>query len=237
MIWYDHEGLTQHTELTYNIDDNAKRERNQDWVFRRSIDLHLPLFLTIPVWKRHGYTQQDIRTTLSYFHSIHLWQCALLFGISASNSSIKLAFATPESMVYGSKAIVTRKIERHLFATYDFPDAGSTLDIYRDDHVPPLPLHTLDSRTYAEMSAMVPENIDMLGVIEYPSSIRWRDIDIVPLWIEQDALYCIRIVALDVFKDSGRVRTPSLSNKPLDVLVDGVLFAGVEEAMFFVERT
>lgn len=234
-IKYTHSGLTQQTTVHYNIENSKRHISEKNFVFTRVVHLHLPLFLTIPVWKRHGYSMADIHVTLEFFSSIHLWQCALLYGISASNSAIKLAFATPESMVYGSKAIVIRKIEKVLQQTHDFPTSGTVLDTIRDDHIPPLPLHSLDSETYDQLlSHMPPQPVNMLDTIFYKDYFQWKDIKVVPLWIEKEALYCIRIICMDEFRNSERVKTPCLSNRPLDIRVGQMEFAGVEEAMFFV---
>jgi hypothetical protein len=237
MITYLFDGLTQQTTVKYNIQNCKRHLVPKKFVFTRVVNLHLPLFLTIPLWKRHGYSMIDIHTTLEFFSSIHLWQCALLYGISASNSAIKLAFATPESMVYGSKAIVIRKIEKVLKQTFDFRQTGSVLDTVRDDHIPPLPLHRLDAATYLQLLLRLPKQpVNMLETIYFDDCYNWNGIQVVPLWMEKDALYCVRIINKTVFSNSGRVRKQCLSNRPLDIVIKENSFAGVEEAMFFISE-
>lgn len=238
-ITYLHEGLTQQTVLKYNLVNSKREITNAENVFQRNVNLNLPLFLTSPLWERHGYSLADIHTTLEYFSSIHLWQCALLYNISASNSAIKLAFSTPESMVYGSKAIVIRKIEKVLKNNLKFNTCSvSVLDTIRDDHIPPLPIHVLDVKTYQELVDRIPEQpLNMLDTIYFDDFFYWKDIKVVPLWIEQDALYCIRVLELSVFKDSERVKKESLCNRPLDIVIGDKCFAGVDEAMFFSKST
>jgi len=237
-ISYRNQGLTQETLVNYNIEQHNKRSHSSEKsIFTRTVTLHLPLFLTIPVWKRHSYTLEDIHCTLEFFSSVHLWQCALLFGISASGSAIKLAFSTPESMVYGSKAIVIRKIEKIIQNQYDFPKKGSVLDTVRDDHIPPLPLHRLDTVTFENLMSYLPQKpVCMLETILIQDYVTWKDIMIVPLWIEKEAVYCIRIVLQTVFSGSDRMQNTCLSTRPLQIQIGDTLYAGLEEAMFFVSE-
>ena len=235
-IQYTHDGLTQYTTMSYDLIDLKRTRVNKKYNFTRYVYLHLPLFLTIPLWIRHGYSILDIQATLEYFSSIHLWQCALLLGAPASNSAIKVSFATPDSMVYGSKAIAIRKIKKILQANFDFPSHGNILDTVRDEHVPPLPVHVVNAEIYNNMLSAIPEHVNMLGTISFDIFFNWNDIQIVPMWVEKDALYCVRIIDRVIFDASNRVQTPSLSNRPLDILVGKNKFAGVEEAMFFVRE-
>lgn len=233
-VYYTHDGLIQQTELYYKIQNNRRCETDMDHVFDRRVKLHLPLFLTVPLWKRHGYTVPDILNTLGYFSAIHLWQCALLFGISTSSSAVKIAFSTPESMVYGSKAIVIRKIKRAIQQNFDFPPRGSVLDSVRDDHIPPLPIHSIDKDMYDAMAVAMPKTVShMLGAIGVGVLFDWMDILVAPLWIEKGALYCVRVVEKAVFLESNRNRHDRLSNRPVHIVVDGREYAGLEEAMFF----
>jgi hypothetical protein len=234
-IVYCHEGLSQETEMNYNMINCKRIICDTNYMFTRSLKLHLPLFLTIPLWKRHGYSMSDIHVTLEFFSSIHLWQCALLLGISASNSAIKLAFSTPESMVYGSKAIVIRKIEKILQESFDFDTIGSVLDKIRDDHIPPLPIHSIDTSVFQTLCQYVPtQPFDMLNLIVFDDLFMWNGIKVVPLWIEKGALYCVRIIDRTVFDDSKRVKKDCLSTRPLNIKVGSDHYAGIEEAMFFV---
>lgn len=234
-VTYAEDGLVQQNECGYDMINDKRVNTTLRGSFHRTVQLHLPLFLTLPVWIRHGYSTRDIRTTLEYFASIHLWQCALLYGISISNSAIKLSFSTRESMVYGSKAIVIRKIEKAVQNIHDFTSNSHVLDTVRVDHIPPLPLHRMLKPQFHELVQLLPtQPVDLMQSIVFERSLTWRGIDIVPLWFEQDALYCIRIVPLQVFVNSQRMQHACLSNRPLDVWVSGTQFAGTEEAMFFV---
>lgn len=231
-IIYKHEGLTQVLQWSYNVKNCRRYSNNTEHQFEQVIKLNLPLFMTIPVWKRHGYSISDITTTLNFFSSMHLWQCALLFGIIPSNSAIKIAFSTRQSMVFGSKAIVIRKLVKLLEDI--FTEDGSVLDDIRDDHIPPLPLHKINIAQYEKIYKWLPKKkINMLKDIYIEDFVRWKDIKIAPLYVEKGALLCVRIIDVDVFNKSKRDKK-SLSNKPLSIIIKSVQYVGVEECMFFV---
>ena len=234
IINYEHDGLTQKKISNYN--SHSSTSLSQSDIFQIDIRLNLPLFLTIPVWIRHGYSLIDIRTTLDYFSALHLWQCALLFGIPISSSAIKISFATPDAMIYGSKAIVIKKIERILRQTSLFDQSNTILDTSRDDHIPPLPLHKVDTNFYNVLLGILPKNqLDIMCKIHFEKYISWKDISVVPLWIEKRAIYCVRIIPTDIYKSSGRtLRHDQLSTRPLDICIGNVSYAGLEEAMFFM---
>ena len=228
-----HAGLTQQTYLQYELDSDMKRVPGT--TFERYITLHLPLFLTIELWERHEYSLSDIRTTLKFFSAIHLWQCALLYGISPSNSAIKLAFSTPESMVYGSKAIVIKKIEKLLLAEkYKFVHCESILDTIRHDHIPPLPLHYLSMENWTYLQKLIPDNVNLSETITYSGKLDWKDISVVPFWYEKKAIYTVKIIERSIFEASGRIKKASRANQPYRIIVDGKEYCGVEESCFFL---
>ena len=61
-IMYTNKGLTQISTMYYN--KSEKTSSNSSSNITRTVTLHLPLFLTIPLWIRHGYSMKDIHTTL-----------------------------------------------------------------------------------------------------------------------------------------------------------------------------
>ena len=168
-----HDGLTQETK-------SALIHKYPS--FHRHVVMHLPLFLTMDVWVRHDYSLIDIQTTLEYFSPKHLWQLALLYGISSSNSAIKLAFSNPETMVYGSKAIVIRKIMKILHDNYTFKQSGSVLDTERKEHIPPIPIHKISENEYKMLLSCLPDSVDnLLDVVEISNKYSWRNIYLAPI--------------------------------------------------------
>lgn len=224
-----HQGLLQEVREVY--DTTLDGTNKAGTTFERHIQLQLPLFLTAEVWRRHQYSLHDVRTTLNYFSPMHLWQCCLLYGMLPSNSAIKLAFCAPESMTYGSKAIAIRKIEKTI--GNEFLDRPNVLDVQREDHVPPLPLHEIDN--WNQLYALLPHtNVRLLGRLQFSESFPWRGIELVPLWLEKGAIYAVRVVSKTTFQESHRVKRDSLSTRPLQIFIGNHEYCGVEEACFFV---
>ena len=196
--------------------------------FRRYFDLKLPSFMTVDMWRRHGYSLTDIRTTLKYFTANDLWQCALHLGIQMSGSSIRLSFSSPVSMVFGSKSIAIKKI-MHKAESFGFGHTNSVLDTSHEDHIPPLPVHTLDRKAWSEMMALFHNRpINYLGVNEFDGTFEWGRVLFLPLWREDEAIYAVRVVR--EFHSS----VTSLATSPIDFDVRGERMFGVEESCFFV---
>lgn len=236
------DGLTHTSQIAYDIRKGKRRLFVTKSPFSRTVRLTPPLFLTEGVWRRHGYTMFDIRMTLSYFSPVHLWQLALLNGISASNSAIKLAFATPESMVYGSKAIVIRKICKLMKSRSELWVTGKKQSKVRSvlsklgGHVPPLPYHVVDHNMYEKLLANVPSlPVDMTTPMYMKTMVKWRDITFVPLYTEKNAIFCVRVIPRTTYETSRGPykKINSLCAYPVCIWVNDVEYAGVDEAMYF----
>ena len=110
----------------------------------------------------------------------------------------------------------------------------SVLDVQREDHIPPLPIHRLGLEEWTKLNRLLPESINLMEQISFPRVFKWNDIDMVPIWYEKGAIYTVRIVPLHVFVASGRIKKLSLCNKPLNIKIDQDLYCGLEESCFFV---
>jgi hypothetical protein len=233
----NHGGITQITKFSYKVDKNGRRVRvTQNGDMCRTMNMRLPLIFSPEVWSRHDYSLEDVIDTLNYFRSIHLWQLAVTLGVPLSNSSVKLAFSSPTSMVFSSKAIVMVKIATHLRKHYKFP-AQSVLDRTHEDHVPPLPVHRIPARTYQMWMGRTPQEkteTSMLTENEVEHLFTWKDILLVPMWMEKDCIYMIRVIDEHTFHASKR-DCDSLSTRPIHFRCKGFLFYGlVDEAAFFL---
>jgi hypothetical protein len=229
-------GIVQHTSFEYKVHDSGRRiQVEQRGMMKRTVKMTLPLMFSPDVWRRHEYSLEDVIDTLNYFKSIHLWQLAVLLGIPMSSSSVKAAFSSPTAMVFSSKAIVMYKIASHLRKYYTFPTC-SVLDRTHEDHVPPLPVHRIDPKVYTywkSKCSLDKSHIHMLG--ENVSEVfTWRDIYMLPMWMEHDCIYMIRGVEENVFTACQR-ESDSLSTRPLMFRCGGVRYFGlIDEAAFFL---
>ena len=230
-VRYTHEGLVQRTF----------RPASRKHAYSRQVFMRLPLFLTVPLWCRHQYNLADIRQTLEEFSSKLLWQCALLFGISASNSAIKVAFATDESMVYSSKKIAIKKIEKFLkklpVLAFSFrPSAESRIDESRNDHMPLIPIHVVQPTFQAKIRNLaLRQPLSTLRTNRVPGTFEWKSIRLVCVKEGMDgALTCQRVVRWETYAESGRNPRDCIIGRPLRMCdPEGRLFALVEETMVF----
>lgn len=128
------------------------------------------------------------------------------------------------------------KIASLLRKHYTFPSA-SVLDRTHEDHVPPLPVHRIDPKLYAHWKSQTSPDrsgISMLQENILSDVFRWKDIIMLPMWLENDCLYMIRGVDEPTFIASER-ECDSLSVRPLHFSCNGVRYYGlIDEAAFFL---
>lgn len=234
-------GLNQVTQFYYTVDDTGKRcevrpgAKPPAGTMRRRMHMRLPLLFSPEMWIRHKYSLSDVIETLNYFRSIHLWQLAVLLGIPLSNSSVKLAFSTPTALVFSSKAIVLVKIANQLRKFYTFSKVA-VLDSTHEQHVPNVAVHRVPMETYQRMKKQAPADqnqISMIGSNTVEQVFDWEDIQIVPMWMESDSVYCVRVVPEDVFIKSGR-ECDSLVTKPVEFVCKGKKYCGVVDESCFL---
>ena len=232
-IIYSHEGLCQTVRQVYN---RNKLQRIAGCVFTRDIQLTLPLFLTLAVWRRHEYTLKDIATTLEYFSVLHLWQCASLFGVTISNSAVRCSFGSYGCMTFTSKAVVIKKILKFL-GSKNLSTGISVLEISKREHIPPLPVHILPSTDWMLLYQLLPQinPLDLLTTLYYPAYYEWRQILVVPLSLEDTDIYVVRIVPKAVYDSSGRNQSNSMAHRPLIFSIQEKIYFGVEECCYFIK--
>ena len=231
IIQYSNEGLTQTsriTKITYINETPIKTIC--------VLQVSLSLFLTIPVWIRHDYSFDDIRNTIRKFDSNSLWKCASLFGIQPSRSSIKLSFSNPTSITFGSKSVVCKKLMKYIINNFhQFSNNQSVITDLNNGHVPPIPSHNLTLVEYNEIVQNLPEiPLNLLSVLHFRKCFQFKDISYVPLWIEANYIYCIRIITEVNYLKSRECRLKSgVGNRPVQIYIKNKLYYGLEESMYF----
>lgn len=238
-VMTENEGLNQMTEIHYTLDENGNRiPTAQGKVMRRRMKMKLPLSFSPEVWHRHEYSLSDVIHTLDCFLSRHLWQLALMLGIPLSNSSVKLSFSSPTAMVFSSKAIVLIKIGQQLEKFYSFPERD-VLDKNHDEHVPPLPIHRIDASDYQLWKSRTPKSRNDITILQtnvIDHVFHWKGIMMVPMWMESDCIYMMRVVTDETLINSKREHD-SLATRPFCFDYKGQRLWGLcDEASFFLPR-
>jgi hypothetical protein len=234
-----YDGMNQITEFHYDIDEYGNRiEAKQGQGMTRRMKMKLPLMFSPDFWKRHSYSLEDVVDTLNCFPSIHLWQLAVLLGVQLSNSSVKLVFSTPPAMVFSSKSIVLTKITSQLKKFYSFPETN-VLDTTYEEHVPPLPIHRIPTAEYQLWKSRTPKLKHQIKILT-PNHIdfifNWKNITMVPMWLEDNCIYMMRVVTEDIYYQSGK-EYKSLATRPATFIYNGIKMFGLcEECAFFLPK-
>ena len=231
-IEFSNGDLTQSSSIEYNVHNVSKIEGN---VFKMNIVMQLPAFLTTVVWLRHNYTLRDVALTLNSFQSVNLWQCALLFGITGASSTIKITFATDAAMVFGAKSIVVCKIMKYLTETGEYEkNTKHVLNNKSDHHVPPIPLHELNDKEWTFLNELLhSERFSLQKTVVFKNVFTWKDIQLVPIRIEEGAIFAQRVIKSETFYKSKRSKQRSIHLRLLKVQVGEEKYIGVEESCLF----
>lgn len=232
----EEDGLIQRTCIHYTTDRQGKRIRCRAGEgITRTIVMHLPLAFSPSTWVRHRYSFEDMVDIFNYNNSDLLWQLAVMLSVPLTNSSVKLSFARPTSMVFSSKAIVMVRIMNQLRQYYNF-SSQSVLDKTHEEHVPPPPVHRITSEEYQhwKMITAACEPLRMLGPNERPELFAWRGILLAPVCMEDNSIYMIRVITEEQSKRTGRTGE-SLVSQPVVFHTQGKTYHGlVDEACFFL---
>jgi hypothetical protein len=224
----------KYSDLTQTASSPDNKLSAFDRAFSYTFEFNLPLLLLPPVWRRHNYTLDDVVSSLKYYPAQILWQWALIQGILPCASAFKRNYSLPYKQQFGAKAIVTRKITSHITEHIKLSDGPSVLyHVNNYDHVPPVPIHQITDTMYSKLFVhILHPDFDALSIIDVTCIFPWKDITIIPLWLENNAIYCVRIVSMSQMLKSTRFKG-SLSTRPFSIRYKGSYFAALEEGMLF----
>lgn len=224
----------------YTTDQNGNRVKQEEDQkqkhVRRVVRMKLPLNCTPQMWSRYNYSIEDVVDTVNPYPPIVLWRLAVMLGIPLSNSSVKLVFSTPTSMVFASKSIVMTKITLKLAEHYQF-QPQSILDKQHPDHVPPMPISRVPTAHYQEWRAHTFPNKKSIRMTQLNYVARvftWQGITIVPLYMEDNSIFCMRVITEDEFEACGRVSC-SMATKPIRFSCQNITYCAlVDEAVMML---
>jgi len=214
-------------------DPNSLFQRVQSEVegLHITVQTRSPLFLSVGTWKRHRYSLEDIEKTLYYFSPYLLWQTALLLGVYPVASAVKLSFSEPSSLIYSAKSIVTNKIMKKVQSMECFQGNPTVLDMKREQHVPPIPIHRAEPALFRELEACLPPSIGCLLVpLHVPKIFQWRGVAMVPMWFEDDALYCVRVVPEAAFHQTHLHHSKCITTRPIHLVHPSGTYLALEES-------
>jgi len=164
--------------------------------FTLKVATRLPIFMNMKTWLRHDFSREDVEVTLNLFPTKCVWALAMLMGIVVSNSSIRISFARPESLVHSAKVIVIKKIMATLAREHFFRvNMPSVL------HQGVVPFHPIASPVWSEMAGIIGNRVvrhrytlDYFSPNNFDKIFRWRDILLIPLTQDDRLIFCTRVV-------------------------------------------
>lgn len=218
-------------------------------IITRNITMQLVPYFTPECWERHGYKISDIELTMRQVCSRHLWPVALLYRIALDSSAVKAAFSSETGMVWGAKLAAIRQNINHIAAhnsnvlRTNNPDADKHAILwhkYKDkepQHKPYIPLHPCTDTQYNEYRACIPSGIQY-DLTPVPRIFQWKDIDVVPMRVEQkDLILMTRVVPESVYyQKHGRPYAP-VHIPPTVCLPTGERFCLLRESFFLIAQS
>jgi hypothetical protein len=205
---------------------------------RINLVLRIPLFLSLSMWERYGYNLRNIRDTIAIFSSIHLWQCALQFGITPSSSSVKITLSTTKSMVFGSKSIVIHKIMQYLGTHHRQIARTPSVLFVPSHHQPDLPTVAVSGTVFNKLIYSLPlREVLILSENTIPHLFTHKDILFYPSELHTNKIIlCNRVVTRSEFTQVGRHTENSICTCPVIVTCNMVQYAVIEESFFAVNN-
>jgi hypothetical protein len=127
--------LRRHVTSCLNLTKQPERDEEAS--------ITLPALLSPVVWRKHGYSLDDVEKTLEKLPVTHLWTLALAEGLTAKHK--RLGHTAPSCR---------EKLLSH-FAEIDWIQtnhANTKLLTADKQHVPPIPSHGVDKNLFDEIS-------------------------------------------------------------------------------------
>ena len=121
----------------------------------------------------------------------------------------------------------------------NFSQISSNPSVIKDvnnGHVPPIPSHNLTLTDYNELVRNLPQSpLNLICVLQFSKYFQFKDILYVPIWKEQNSIYCIRIITQVKYAKSRECRiTTGVGHRPIQLYINNDLYYGLEEAMYFI---
>jgi hypothetical protein len=237
----DHHGLTLRSVLGYKCTGKSRNPREQVMnidkaPYVRKVRFNLPLLATPETWHRHNYSLDDVKSTLELLSCHHLWKLASLLGITTPYFAVQPTFATRTDVKFSDKTPTLLKIMNYVKSNYVL-SSRNVLDRSHEKHNPPLPAHNIPAHEYERLRAIVSQmqkpwsylHDNHINFDFYP----WKDIFLVPISLEKNHIYCMRVVPWSVLVNSGRDHSP-MCNRPLRFIRNNQCYAALTDESCFL---
>jgi len=197
---------------------------------KTTCEFTLPTSLLPTYWKRHNLSKQDLNSQQNYSEASTIWLLSLLYGVDSSSSSLKPSFSTATGVLVSSKAIAIRKLIRKLKIKFNSTSMISS-GVASLVHIPGIPHNFVTGEKFEKISGLITPVLNIFEENVITGLIDYLDILWLPRSFENDSIYMVRVVLLEVFTKSGKGRTGALCSRGYTLLLDGVRYMTVEESV------
>lgn len=220
----------------------------------REIELFLPDFLREKVWKRHGYSLQDVLVALRACPKEYIWQLALYYNVPILNSASR---ASSTFIIRGGKSSAIDRMHREFKRTSLWSTTNPSVLLPCESHYKDpmhLPFHFISRTDFTILAELLPtaDPVKTFGqpVRRYRHYVQWfaeateEPIQLVPLGVywkvlpDYDFILVNRILPYEAYCAKYHQNT---SQTPLSEWTDFVVvganhkkYAILDEAFYVV---
>ena len=143
---------------------------------------------------------------------------------------MKPPFPTATGVTVQSKAIAISKLIRKLKIKFNSTSMISS-GVASLVHIPGIPHNFVTGEKFEKISGLITPVLNIFEENVITGLIDYLDILWLPRSFENDSIYMVRVVLLEVFTKSGKGRTGALCSRGYTLLLDGVRYMTVEESV------
>jgi hypothetical protein len=235
MITTSHEGLVKHKHFVFTLKNGKRQYSNNNSLTTVSVKMSiwLPAMLLPEYWARFKMSQADVMRTLTQFDKSYICQLLLLLSpipntLQWVKSCIRPTYNSLFSFFFVPKKGMLQSIVR--LSGYESSHiTPHTLCVVRKDHSPLLPMVEVPSDVFQRMRLIVANESapSILSCVTYPSSYRYRDIDLIPTEYDSNngLVYMERIIQTSIMNNIHVSAKVCIVNLNRTVQIGGTYFS------------
>jgi hypothetical protein len=205
-----------------------------------TITLYVPTCILPEYWHRHGLSRKDIDHIVSYIPTKMLWICALAFNIRCPWYSLRVSASSIFAVTMSSKAVAVDLLLSHTQIKVSDVDTLETQSPDSFDHIPPIPMHSIDDGSFATISSGIMDDLlpavlmDEDNVIPIlPIMYQFMNRYWVPIGIEGDRICCNAVMLhTEYMKNTSNVRM-GITHAPRLGMYNSTLYCLTDECVLF----
>ena len=203
---------------------------------------HVPTCVLPAYWDRHALSPRDIECIVAAIPTRVLWISAVLHGFVPPWYSLHTSAATTFSVTLTGKTEAIEQLTRLRTSHGTYTDRIDRTVAASLNHVPPLPIHTIEKGLFDRMYANIVSHLMPAGLghntvdNEVPGIFPFKDLEMVPVSIEGPFICCnaCTVITRDHVTSPAR---GGYTHMPKVGTHNGVRYALTDELMLFRSST